>query len=919
MSGAAALMFEALWLRGCGLLLGNSVAASSLVLASFMTGLALGNALAARVAARVTRPLLLYAALELAVGTLGTIVVLATPALTPVLAPGFRALAGHDAAINLLRLTSAFVLLLPPTIAMGMTLPVVARALSRHQADFGRVLGRLYGWNTLGGMTGAIAGELWLLAPLGVRGTALCAAGLNGAAALLAWSVGRRSAAVVVDAPPVSAVRLDATAWRLLAAAFLSGGIMLALEVVWFRFLQLSLFGTTLTFAFMLAVILLGLGLGGLAASAWLRRAPDGHRWLPAVAAACAASVVATYAAFSPRIASLYGDETFFVAQPGATLVLSLRLMLVPALASGILFTLQGAALRARLGDAGRTAGSLTMANTLGAMAGALGAGFGLLPALGMERSLLALAVGYAAVAALTSRPVGPRRLSWGALAAIGACVLAFPRGAMVERHLKTTFARYLDQDTHVAAMREGVHQTTTYLRSDWAGQPAAFRLVTNGHSMSGTQFSDRRYMKLFVNWAMAVNPRARRALLINYGLGSTAKALVDTRALQSIDVVDISRDILEMTAIVFQPERDPLADPRVRVHLEDGRFFLQTTGASFDLITGEPPPPKAAGITSLYSREYFGLIHARLNDGGVATYWLPVEELDEDDARAITGAFCAAFADCALWTGAGPHWMLTGTRGLATPPTEQDFAAQWRDPVVGPELLRLGLESPAQLGATFLADAAQLAPWFGAVPPLDDAHPHRLSPRRPAPERQDFIERWMEAAPAAARFEASAFVRALWPARWRDEALAAFATQPLVDAVTFLPARPVGLEDLRGLLLESTLTTLPLLAAGGEPRVLALSQRAWEQGARSPALAEQLGLGALSQRAYGRAAELFGVATASDAPRAYVLRAFASMMAEADDQARVALARVAGRRLSAEDARDVRWLSAMLERTDEP
>ena len=916
LSGAAALLFEALWLRGCGLLLGNSVAASSIVLGSFMTGLAAGNALAAKVSTRVARPLVLYARLEVVVGALGAIVVLATTALTPVLAPMFRALGSHGAWINSLRLASAFLLLLPPTIAMGLTLPVLTRALSRQQADFGLVLGRLYGWNTLGGMLGAVAGELWLLAPLGVRGTAACAAGLNGVAALLAWAVGRRAPPVVVDPRPTVAARVSLRAWGLLAAALLSGGIMLALEVVWFRFLQLFLFGTTLTFAFMLAVILLGLGLGGLAASAWLRRDPRCHRWLPAVPAASAASVVVTYAAFTPHISSIDGAATFFVAHPGATLVLSLRLMLIPAFASGISFTLQGAALRAHLNGAGQTASGLTLANTLGAMAGALGAGFGLLPALGMERSLLLLAGLYAVVAFLTAaRPAS--RLTGGALAAVGVCLLVFPRGALSDRHLKTSFARYLDPDTHVAALREGVHQTTTYLRSDWAGQPVAYRLVTNGHSMSGTQFSDRRYMKLFVNWAMAVNPRLRRALLINYGLGSTAKALVDARALTSIDVVDISRDILQMTAMVFPPGEDPLADPRVRVHVEDGRFFLQTTGASFDLITGEPPPPKAAGIASLYSREYFALIHARLNPGGVATYWLPVEELDEDDARAVVGAFCAAFADCALWTAAGPHWMLTGTRGLKVPASEEDFAAQWRDPVVGPELSRLGLESPGQLGATFLADAPQLAPWLAAVPPLTDDHPHRLSPRRPTPERQDFIERWMNAPQAAARLEASAFVRALWPARWRADALAAFATQPLVDDVTFLPARRPSLDDLRGLLLESSLTTLPLLVAGGEPRLLELSRGAWERGERSPALAAQLALGALAQREYARAAQLFGVATASGEPRVSVLRAFALMLADAPGEALAALAGVPRRGLSADDARDVRWLAVMLEGAD--
>ena len=679
LSGAAALLFETLWLRRAGLMLGSSVWASSIVLAAFMTGLAFGNALAVRWAARVGRPLRAYALLEIGAGVAGTVVVLAMPALAPVLAPLFRALGDTPALANAVRLAVAFALVLLPTTAMGITLPVLTRALSRGDQDFGRVLGRLYGWNTLGGVMGAIAGELWLITRLGLRGTALAAAALNLLAAATASWLSRRE-----TAPAQAATERDTgrepgqrrggpRSLGLLAAAFLSGAALLGLEVIWFRFLQLFLFGTTLTFAFMLAVILLGIGAGGLTASLWLRRDPAAHRWLPLVAAAAALATTLGYAWFSPW----YHGAAFSISQPDATLVLALRLMSAPALVSGVLFTLQGAALRRELPGASETAGRLTLVNTLGAMTGALGAGFVLLPALGMERSMFVLAALYGAVAALcrplTSTPAArvwpsAQRVSIVALAAVAVCLALFPRGAMLARHLPTSHARFLDERTRVVALHEGVNQTTTLLRSEWGGEVISHRLVTNGHSMSGTDLADQRYMKMFVNWAVAVNPRIRQALLISYGLGSTAKALTDTRALTAIDVVDISPEILALAAVMFPTVDDPLHDPRVRVHVEDGRFFLQTSTASFDLITGEPPPPKAAGVVNLYSREYFHLLHDRLNDGGVATYWLPVEELDEDDARAVTGAFCAAFADCSLWTGAGAHWMLAGTRGLRAP-----------------------------------------------------------------------------------------------------------------------------------------------------------------------------------------------------------------------------------------------------------
>ena len=922
LSGAAALLFETLWLRRAGLMLGSSVWASSIVLAGFMLGLAVGNALAARWAARMSRPLRSYALLELCVGVAGTAVVLVTPVLTPVLAPLFRWLGSATGASNFLRLAVAFVLVLLPTTAMGLTLPVLTRALSRGSQDFGRVLGRLYGWNTLGGMAGALVGELWLIAPLGLRGTAGFAAGLNLLAAVLAWwlSLSQRREAAAPGGS--SSPRRSWRARRLLAAAFLSGASLLALEVIWFRFLQLFLFGTTLTFAFMLAVILFGVGAGGLAASLWLRRDPAGHRWLPAVAGAAALATTAGYARFSPW----YHGAAFFISQPTATLVLSLRLMLATSVVSGGLFTLQGAALRRHVPGAGETAGQLTLANTLGAMIGALGAGFVLLPGLGLERSIFALVVLYGGVVAL-SGPHGTAEVSrsssllwFGSLAAVALCLLLFPRDTMVTRHLRTSLARFQGEGARVVALREGVNQTTTYLRSEWGGEPVAYRLVTNGHSMSGTELADRRYMKMFVNWALAVNPRIRRALLISYGLGSTAKALTDTRVLTGIHVVDISREILEMTSVVYPPGQNPLADPRVQVHVEDGRFFLQTSDESFDLITGEPPPPKGAGVVNLYSREYFQLLHDRLNEAGVATYWLPVEELDENDARAVVRAFCTAFADCSLWTGAGAHWMLAGTRGLRVRPTEDAFAAQWRDQVVGPELVRLGLELPEQLGATFLADAEQLAPWIAGLPPLEDDHPQRLSPRCPHPAQQDFIERWMAVDQAAERFARSTLVLALWPPGLRDRSRDFFAVQRLVNAVTFMPSRWPGFEDLRDLLTQSTLRTLPLLVAGSDPRLQEISQQAWVAGTRSPGLEQHVAVGALARRNYAEAANHFAAAAGGSGPEAMNARmyqAFALLMAEQEIEARAALAAIGPAPAASPDEQQaLRWLHAMLDGT---
>jgi spermidine synthase len=331
--------------------------------------------------------------------------------------------------------------------------------------------------------------------------------------------------------------------------------------------------------------------------------------------------------------------------------------------------------------------------------------------------------------------------------------------------------------------IREGLTETVIYMRRNIYGEVMYYRLLTNMISMSSTQTSARRYMKLFVYWPIAVHPNPRHALLISYGVGMTAKALTDTRQLETIDIVDISKDILDLSSVVFvDPKDSPLEDPRVTVHVEDGRFFLQTTQRRFDLITGEPPPPKAAGIVNLFTKEYFQLLRDRLADGGIATYWLPVHSLLEHETKAIIRAFCEAFEDCSLW-GSRFNWMLVGTRGARGPVSAGQFARQWRDPVVGPDLRALGFELPEQFGALFLVDADDLRALTRDTPPLDDDHPKRLGRRATFPRRlRPVYAPWMDVELARERFRASSIVKRLWQEPLRTTSLDYFPHQEVIN-----------------------------------------------------------------------------------------------------------------------------------------
>jgi predicted membrane-bound spermidine synthase len=931
LSGAAALVFESLWFRQAGLMLGNSVWATSLVTSAFMAGLATGNTWAARRGRSVRRPLVAYALLELLVAMTGLGLVLAFPALSRVSAPVLSAFVGRPAILNAARMAAAFLLMVVPSAAMGATLPLLVRTLAGRDSGFGRALGRLYGWNTIGAVAGALAGETVLLPLLGIRGAGLAAAALNTAAAATAFALSSTTRFTIGEPaaqPPPSppAEPLSPRAHRLLAASFLAGGTLLALEVVWFRFLLLFLSSSTLAFAIMLAVVLLGIGAGGLAGSRWLKERKSAPKDLPVIALGCGIVSALAYGAFASVLAPV--PNLGPIDSTTTMLALSMALMLPVATGSGALFTLAGEALGTCVADATRAAGLLTLANTLGATLGALAGGLLLLPGLGVERSIFLLSAVYAVVALvawpgrLAAGPVPDRRRPplVPTLAATGFvfALALFPFGLMRNHYLKRVVARWVPYAGDLVAYREGITETVFYLRRDLLGRPLTWRLATNGVSMSDTGLLGKRYMRLFVHWAIALRPDARKALLISYGVGSTARALTDTPSLERIDVVDVSRDVLEMGRMIFPPGQYPLDDPRVRTHVEDGRFFLLTAAERYDLITGEPPPPKNAGIVNLYTREYFQLLHDRLADGGIATYWLPVYQMYPREARAITTAFCQAFADCSLWSGSGLEWILAGTRGLRGPVDAAGFARQWSDPVLGRALRDVGIEAPEQLGALFIADADTLAEWTRGSLPLDDDHPLRLSPKVPPLGEAEYV-RMMDVDETRARFERSRFVRELWPEALRARALDYFAPQRLVNAVllgSYVPGLPrPGLAELGRLVTSTTLKAPVLWTMGATMDEERAADEAVAAGLHEPRLDEILGIRAMSERDYRAAEELLARAQpyASHADR--ILRWRILAMALAGDRARAA-ALLTTRGSAAADERDEpewRWLEARL------
>ena len=853
-SGAAALLFEVLWFRALGRVVGNTVWTGALVLTAFMLGMALGGVLAARWARRIRRPTHAFAAAEITVAVAGSLLVWALPELEALIGQWLSPLVEHSTALAGLRLLLALAAMLVPTTAMGMTLAFGVRVLA-HQ-DTTRALGTLYAANTFGACVAPLLAEYYLIGELGLRGAALVAACLNLLAAVLALQYPQLSRA----AEPGVATSFRSPA-RLLAAAAAAGALALGLEVIWFRLLILYAPGSDTAFALMLTIVLLGIALGG-ALAPLLARAS--FAW---VAAGSSLAVVTGYLVAGP----------LHIPGPPELVHYAIPLMLPAAVLSGFLFTLLGAELRAGSENPQPAIGRLTTANTLGAAAGAALAGLVLLPRLGIEGSLFLLAAGYALLPVLLIDPRALWRSLWPVVPA-AAGLLFFPFGRM-EMHLaEAAFPYRLRNDAKVVQVTEGPTTTLQILRYERFGEAAAWRLLTDSYSMTAIDRYTLRYMQLFAWLPLSVHPEPRRALLISYGAGNTAQALLSEPRLTQLTVVDVSPEILAASRFIHG-DRDPLQDPRVRLVREDGRHYLRTRREQFDIITAEPPPPVIAGVVNLYTREYFMALAGRLAPGGLATYWLPVKQLDPSGARAVIAAFCHAFPDCTLWVGSSYDWILMGGREFKHRPSAQHFARLWRDPVAAPRLAANGFEQPAQLGAAFLADAAPLRSWYGATPELTDDRPKRLAAEVVFDRPLEEYRQWLQPERALRRFEGSTWVAAHWPAELIRQSLPYFAVQPVLNGE--IPADPVkSLRDVDTLLQHTDLhiPVLWLLDSDVTEQEIVNRRLANDGAERSlrPEYAYPLGVRALADRDYAQAAALFAEAAERSPGQAGALAAYA-------------------------------------------
>jgi spermidine synthase len=695
-SGFCALVYQVAWQRLFRLIFGASTAASAAVIAIFMAGLGIGSARLGRRADLQTRPLAFYARLEAAIA-LGALL---SPLLLLALEPLYFALGGATrlgvAGGSLLRLLCAAIVLAAPTFLMGGTLPAIARA-AEHDEDAGRRrLALLYGVNTLGAVAGAAVATFVLLERFGNRGSIWIAGLLNLLVAGLAfyWAGDTAADTDVAEVAPSEPARTEPAARSktkgkakapaapptaveeariaglrfVLAAAAIVGFAFFLVELVWYRMLAPVLGGSSYTFGLILATALAGIGLGGCLYSLGLAsRRPT----LNALALTCgmeALFLLLPYA-LGDRIAVLamllrpLGNLHFGLLVAVWCLITGL-VVLPPSLVAGYQFPLLVGVLGRGRRDVGREVGQAYAANTAGAIAGALAGGFGLLPLLGAtgawKLAAAALVALLAVISFLALRREGrgwrglvlPLSTAAAALALLGArgptaawrhTPIGAGRSATDIQGPNDLEDKLRERRRSIVWEADGVESAIALKRAD------DLELIINGKS-DGSAFQDAPTQVMSPLVAAMLHPNPKRGLVIGLGTGSSSGWLAAVPSIEQVDTVEIEPVVSRVADAMADVNRHVLTQSKVELMTGDGREFLLTTRRRYDVIFSEPSNPYRAGVSSLFTREFYSAVSDHLESGGLFAQWLQGYDIDAALVSTVYGTLRSVFTDVETW-----------------------------------------------------------------------------------------------------------------------------------------------------------------------------------------------------------------------------------------------------------------------------
>lgn len=740
-SGFSGLIYESIWTHYLKLFLGHAAYAQTLVLAIFMGGMAIGAGLCGRWTGRWRNLLLGYAVVE---GLIGICALLFHPVFTAItdwalirMLPGLA-----DAEmVTTAKWSLATALILPQSILLGMTFPLMTAGILRRFPDHGgRTIATLYFVNSLGGGIGVLASGFWLINEFGLPGTIALAGAIN---LVLAWIVATRSRHDVVVRAPAPTSDSSALPGRLLAAMLVVSGLTglssFVYEIAWIRMLGLVLGSSTHAFELMLSAFIFGLAFGGW----WMRQRidtlPRPACFLGWVQVAMGVSALATLPLYAGSF-DVMGWLMNTVAKTGSGYLqfsfashgIAMAIMLPAAFCAGMTLPLITHILL-RSGSGERAIGLVYGANTIGAIAGVMLAVHVGMPLLGLKNLMLAgAAVDIALGVALLWRfAPGTRALPVAAIAATA--VIAITAGMVSLDPYRAASGIFragqkmlTPESAEILFHEDGKTATVSLIQH----RDKPLRTIrTNGKTDASINFGppahyqlDEVTMTLIGAIPLLLRPQTQIAANIGIGSGLTSHVMLGQPSLRQLDTIEIeprmvaaARGFMPRNANVFQ-------DPRSRIAIEDAKSYFSTRRERYDAIISEPSNPWVSGISSLFSTEFYTHTTRHLAADGIFLQWLQLYEIDELLVMSVIKAIDGSFSDYAIFGANYGDILIVATPDGNLP----SLPDRLPDTQLTQELARVGIASSQDLRSRLIVTKKMLRPLLESyeIAPNSDYYP---------------------------------------------------------------------------------------------------------------------------------------------------------------------------------------------------
>ncbi len=726
LSGAASLMLQVGWSKELSYLLGSTLYAVATVVAAFMGGLGLGSLLAAHLGTRFKNPIQAYATMEFGIAVCGLTSIPLFRSLDGVFRTLYALSSGHPNVFLFARFFVVFATMAVPVTLMGMTVPTVVGAVGRRQERYENTAGYFYGFNTLGALTGTLLVGFWILPLLGILRTCVAAGIVDGLVAFGAWWLGRQ----VGD---IADLRVDkgvpGTKWTptmlVIGAVYgVSGIAAMMCEIAWFRLLALVIGPSVHAFSIMLSAFLAGIGLGSVVAGKLAARTRESRDWFATAQAMLALAGLLGLALIN-ELPVIYSEAFLFLrstwigthAYTMAQAITAAIIVFLPTFIMGLMFPIGVRAFRqAAPGTVPEKAvGTIYAVNTVGSIIGSLTAGFLLVPHIGMWKTL-AWASGLSLMLSFVlwcSRWGDTKRRALRLTAAAGcaaACVTvyvllpSFDAGRLnqgIYRKLvvqKETLSGLFESDSDLLYYREGVNTTVAVY-----AQHGLASLRVSGKPDASTLNMDL-YTQAFVGHVpMLFAHNHRRGAVIGYGSGTSAGAMLRYPDLEALDVIEIERGVIDASNYFESINHNPLTDSRTRLILEDGRTHMAYTDKIYDVITSEPSNPWIAGISNLFTVDFYRAVRGRLAPDGLFGQWIQLYQLSTDTFKAMVASLQQVFPHVTIFLSPPSDVVVLASAEPIRVPWEalqQRFAV----PGVAADFRRIGILNPSGLLLYFLA-----------------------------------------------------------------------------------------------------------------------------------------------------------------------------------------------------------------------